>query len=230
MDAVSLTRDWVKGKMEGDASGHDWQHVCRVYRMSLWLYEAQRSSGAQRMIVQLAALLHDIADWKFTGGDETAGPEAAAAWLGQIGVDPPTIGCVKTIIAQLSFKGAGVPTPMTTIEGQIVQDADRLDALGAVGIARAFAYGGYKQQPMFDPADPPKLHVTAEAYKTSHSTTINHFFEKLLLLPERMNTAAAKRIAEQRRQLMITFLDHFFSECGADVATYVNRLLRWENE
>jgi uncharacterized protein len=164
------------------------------------------------LVVELAALLHDVADWKFAGGDHDAGPRAARAWLESLGVAKETVDQVCEIVAGMSFKGAGVKTAMTSLAGQCVQDADRLDALGAIGIARAFAYGGYKGQGLYDPAAPPTLHDSFEAYKQGASTTINHFYEKLLLLQDRMNTTAGKRLAAGRHRYMELYLEQFFAE------------------
>lgn len=166
---------------------------------------------ANGFVVQMAALLHDLDDWKFNpDGDES--PVRAKAWLEQCGVDEAVSKHVIEIIAHLSFKGAGVENKIDTIEGMIVQDADRLDAIGAVGVGRAFAYGGYKGRPLYDPDSPPQAHRSFEQYKNSRSATINHFYEKLLLLKDRMNTPAAKRMAEERHDFMLKFLDQFMRE------------------
>ena len=176
---------------------------------------ARRLAAEERAdadVVELAALLHDVADWKFTGGDETAGPAAARAWLAAQGAAEPTIAHVERIVADLSFKGAGVPTPMHSLEGQIVQDADRLDAIGAIGVARAFAYGGHRGRAMYDPEVPAERHDSFAAYKRNSGPTINHFYEKLLLLAERMNTPAARRMAAERHAYMEEFLARFYRE------------------
>jgi uncharacterized protein len=198
--------------MSGEGTGHDWFHVERVRRIALAI---GREEGADLVVVNLAALLHDVADWKFTGGDEKAASRATREWLTVQGAPSQLIEHVESIVAGLSFKGAGVPTPMTTLEGQVVQDADRLDALGAIGIARTFAYGGHKGQPIHDPAVPPLPHATFDAYKRSGGTSINHFHEKLLLLASRMNTATGKRMAHERHAFMLQFLRQFDAEwCG----------------
>ena len=173
--------------------------------------------GADAFIVQLAALLHDLDDWKFNeAGDET--PLRAKAWLDSLAIDPSITDAVCRIIMHISYKGAGVENKMDSLEGCIVQDADRLDAIGAIGIARAFAYGGWKNRPLYDPDSPPQMHQTFEQYKNSKSATINHFYEKLLLLKDMMNTATAKRIAEQRHEIMVQYLDQFMHEWeGRDV-------------
>jgi uncharacterized protein len=172
---------------------------------------------ADTFIVQLAALLHDLDDWKFNdSADET--PHRAKGWLDSLTLDPSTIEAVCDIIRHISYKGAGVENKMDSLEGFIVQDADRLDAIGAIGIARAFAYGGHKNRPLYDPDSSPKLHASFEEYKNSNSDTINHFHEKLLLLKDKMNTSTARRIAEQRHAVMTRFLEQFMSEWnGKDI-------------
>lgn len=212
---VSATAEFVRGRIEGEGSGHDWWHVHRVRTMALRL---AREEGADPYVVDLAALLHDVADHKFHGGDETAGPRVAGEWLESQGAGAETVEHVRAIIAGLSFKGAGVPTPMATPEGRVVQDADRLDAIGATGVARAFAYGGSRGRPMHDPAAAPEMHDSFERYKAGGGPTTNHFHEKLLLLRDRMNTASARRIAVGRHRFMEAFLERFHQEWdGADV-------------
>ncbi|MBF0431888.1 MAG: HD domain-containing protein [Fibrobacteria bacterium] len=206
---LSQTSDFVQNKLKGEGSGHDWWHVYRVWTLAIKLAEKE---GADLFIVELAALLHDIADWKFHNGDETVGPRLAAEWLGKLDVESKTINRVCDIINTLSFKGSGVPTPMSTIEGEIVQDADRLDAMGAIGIARAFAYGGNKNREMHNPDIPPVQHHTFEEYKKNQSTTINHFHEKLLLLKGQLNTSTAKNIGKERHKFMNVFLEQFHRE------------------
>jgi uncharacterized protein len=211
---VRATETLVRERLGGDASGHDWLHIDRVRRLALRLAREEEATGAALdvRVIELAALLHDLEDWKFAGGDETAAPRAAAAWLTERGVDPETIAHVANIVGTLSFKGAGVPTPMATTEGAIVQDADRLDAIGAIGIGRTFAYGGSRGHPMYDPDTQPELHGSFAAYKASTGTTINHFPEKLLLLRDRMNTASARRLAARRHDVMEAFLAQFLAE------------------
>ncbi len=209
MNLIDRTVDYVRQKMSGDSSGHDWWHIDRVWRTARMLADAE---GADREVVELAALLHDLADWKFAGGDESAGPRAARDWLSSLQVAESTIEHVSDIIATLSFKGAGVQTPMRTLEGQCVQDADRLDAIGAVGIARCFAFGGAKGRLMHDPEVSPEMHESFAAYKKNSGPSINHFYEKLLLLKDRINTATARRLAEQRHVFMEQFLQQFFAE------------------
>lgn len=214
-EVLVRTAAYVRGRMEGEGTGHDWWHVDRVRRVALRLAEEE---GADPFVVELAALLHDVADHKFHGGDETAGPRAAREWLEGIGVEEATVGHVCTIISELSFKGAGVATPMSTREGEVVQDADRLDAIGAIGVARTFAFGGSRGRPLHDPEAAPEAHASFSEYKASRGPTINHFHEKLLLLRDRMNTAGARRAAEARHRYMVEFLDRFHREWdGADL-------------
>ncbi len=206
---LARTEAHVRREMSGEGTGHDWWHVHRVRQTALRL---AREEGADPYVTELAALLHDIADHKFHGGDETAGPRAARAWLTEAGADAETIDHVCAIIAALSYKGAGVPTPMATPEGAVVQDADRLDAIGAIGIARTFAYGGSLGRPMHDPEAAPELHDSFDRYKASAGPTINHFHEKLLLLRDRMHTPTARRLADERHAFMEAFLERFAAE------------------
>lgn len=215
-EILQKTADYVKQEFSDDSSGHDWWHIYRVWKNAIALCEHD-AARADTFVVQLAALLHDLDDWKFNDpGDET--PLRAKAWLDSFSLDPSITDTVCRIITNISFKGAGVQNKMDSIEGFIVQDADRLDAIGAIGIARAFAYGGWKNRPLYDPDSPPEMHQTFEQYKNSKSDTINHFYEKLLLLKDMMNTPTAKRIAEQRHEYMIQFLSQFMAEWeGKDV-------------
>jgi len=208
-DIIQQTAEHVRQLLSGEGSGHDWFHIERVHRTALAMAGEEQ---ADLFVVELAALLHDVADWKFAGGDHEAGPRAARSWLELLAVPTVVIDHVCEIIASLSFKGAGVATTMRTLEGQVVQDADRLDALGAIGIARAFAYGGHKGRALYDPAVAPESHDSFEAYKKNTGPTINHFYEKLLLLQDRMNTTAGKRLAAARHDFMDRYLEQFFAE------------------
>ena len=208
-ETLRSTEDFVRGELSGDATGHDWWHVDRVRILAKQL---GREEGADLFVVELASLLHDIADWKFNGGDTEAGPRAATAWLEECGVEQEVTEHVCDIVGTLSFKGEGVPTPMATLEGQVVQDADRLDAIGAIGIARTFAYGGAKGRPIHDPGKAPRENADFETYLKSDSSTVNHFHEKLFLLKDRMNTGAARRLAAGRHSYMRTFLERFLNE------------------
>ena len=210
-EIISKTADFVRSKLEGEGSGHDWWHIQRVWNTAKNI-ASQTSEEADILIVELAALLHDIADHKFHGGDTTVGPKVAREWLKSIHVQEKVILHVAEIIHDLSFKGAEVATPMNTIEGEIVQDADRLDAIGAIGIARAFAYGGYKSRELYNPEVKPRMHTSFEAYKNDKGHTINHFYEKLFLLKDKMNTDIAKAIANERHQFMTEYVDRFLKE------------------
>jgi uncharacterized protein len=228
MDIVKETENYVKLKLLGEGSGHDWWHVKRVYDNSLMLLKHDMNQNVNDRVVKLGALLHDIADWKFNHGDEKAGPRAARKWLESQNVAQDDVNHVCQIIYDLSFKGGKSRSPMKTIEGEIVQDADRLDAIGAIGIARAFAYGGYKGQELYNPLILPKENQTVAEYKSQQTTTINHFFEKLLLLKDRMNTRAAKEIAMKRQRFMIDFLDAFLKENQAEDSWHAARLDRYK--
>jgi uncharacterized protein len=213
-DIIQKTSEYIKQEFGQDPSGHDWWHIYRVWKNAVTICRYEK---ADAYIVQLAALLHDLDDWKFNQiGDET--PLRARDWMRQCGVDPRVIEQVCEIIMHVSYKGAQGGNKMKSIEGLIVQDADRLDAVGAIGIGRAFAYGGYKNRMMYDPDSPPQMHASFEEYKNSNSATINHFHEKLLLLKDMMNTSTAKKIAEQRHEVMLRFLDQFMNEWeGRDI-------------
>lgn len=213
---IEKTADYVKGRLKGESTGHDWWHACRVWKNAVRI---ARHEACNLCIVELAALLHDVADWKFNGGDETAGAELAREWLVQFDLDRRIIDEVVEIVHTVSFKGANTRSEMKSIEGKIVQDADRIDAMGAIGIARTFAYGGKKGREMYNPAIAPVLHNSFEEYKSSNSPTINHFYEKLLLLKDLMNTESGRKIAADRDRFMRTFLDQFFQEFdGEDCA------------
>lgn len=199
----------IRQKFEGEGSGHDWHHINRVWKLARRIGLAE---GANLEIVELGALVHDIADWKFTGGDETVGPLEAEKLLKRLGVESGTIFQVVDIVKTISFKGAGVQTPMRTLEGKCVQDADRLDAIGAIGIARCFAYGGHAGRTLYEPDEAPVLHGSADAYKASKAASLNHFYEKLFLLKDRMNTATGKALAEERHQFMVAFEQQFLAE------------------
>jgi uncharacterized protein len=208
-EIIHLIATLIENKFKGESGGHDWWHVYRVWQLSKRIAEIEK---ADIFVVELAALTHDIADWKYHPGDEHAGGKAARSLLSEYSLPDQIINHVADIVDSLSFKGAGVDTTMKTIEGQIVQDADRLDAIGAIGIARTFAYGGMKGRSIHEPDIKPCPHQSFEEYKSSDSPTINHFFEKLLLLKDRMNTQTAKEIAIERHQFMEQFLSLFFKE------------------
>ncbi len=208
-DFIERTASNVRIILSGDGTGHDWWHVHRVWKTARRIGQAEK---ADLLVVELAALLHDIADWKLHDGDSTVGPKMAEDWLDSLGLDPTVSQHISQIIADISFKGADVAQPVLSLEGQVVQDADRLDAIGAIGVARAFAYGGAKGRLIYDPDVKPAEHRTAEAYLNSGGTTVNHFYEKLLLLKDRMNTATGRAIAEKRHRFIEEFLGRFFEE------------------
>jgi len=207
-DIIQKTSEYIKQEFGDDSSGHDWWHIYRVWKNAITIC---RHEKADEFIVELAALLHDLDDWKFNESEDET-PHRAKAWMEACGIDSQVIEKVCEIIMHVSYKGAHVENKMKSLEGFIVQDADRLDAIGAIGIGRAFAYGGYKNRPMYDPEASNQMHASFEEYKNSKSATINHFYEKLLLLKDMMNTSTAKRIAEQRHEVMLRFLDQFMSE------------------
>ena len=213
MKILQETKRFVQQTLLHAEGGHDWFHIERVWKNAETIAKGEQ---CDQEVVALAALLHDIADWKFNDGDESAGPRQAATWLNKNGVDPGLVDEVCEIISTLPYRGAGVATPMRTIEGKIVQDADRLDAIGAVGIARTFAYGGNKNRLMYHPEEAPVMHESFEHYKNNKGHTINHFHEKLLLLKDRMNTESAKKLAEQRHLFMKNYLDRFHKEWDGD--------------
>jgi uncharacterized protein len=208
---LKQTLVFVKGKLKPDPTGHDFTHTQRVVRVARRIAASQ---GADLFITAMAALLHDVADWKFHKGSEEAGPKMARTWLKKLGLDTGLIQIVSNIIREVSFKGAGVRTTPKSLEGQAVQDADRLDALGAIGIARAFAYGGFKGRLMYDPKVKPRRHLNFAQYKKSHGHTIGHFYEKLLLLKRRMNTPLGKKMARERHAYLAKYLKRFLKEWG----------------
>ena len=206
---VCRVAERIKAKFAAESSGHDWHHINRVWQLARQIAARE---GANREVVEIGALVHDIADWKFHDGDDSVGPREAGRLLGEEGASAGLIRKVVDIVATISFKGAGVATAMSTLEGKCVQDADRLDAMGAIGIARCFAYGGHAGRLMYDPDEPPVLHATAEAYKASRGHSLNHFYEKLFLLKERMNTPTGRVMAENRHQFMLDFVAQFLAE------------------
>jgi uncharacterized protein len=208
-DLISKTIAFVKQQLAGAEGGHDWFHIERVYKNSLLIAQ---SETCDETVVKLGALLHDIADSKFHGGDETIGPKTARAFLESQKVEEATIVHVLNIIENISFKGGHFEKQFHSKELEIVQDADRLDAIGAIGIARTFNYGGFKNRPLYNPAIAPNLNMSKEEYKSSEAPTINHFYEKLLLLKDLMNTETGKQIALERHQFMEKFLSQFYAE------------------
>ncbi|WP_306351407.1 HD domain-containing protein [Flavobacterium sp. '19STA2R22 D10 B1'] len=205
---------FVKEKLQNAEGGHDWFHIERVYKNALLI--AQEEHDIDLVVIQLGALLHDIADSKFHNGDETVGPRVARAFLEQENTAPETIDHVVKIIENISYKGGNFEKKFNSKELDIVQDADRLDAIGAIGIARAFNYGGFKDRAIYDPSIEPQLSMTKEEYKKSTAPTITHFYEKLLLLKDKMNTETGKKIALARHQYMEGFLNQFYAEWNGE--------------
>jgi uncharacterized protein len=211
---INKITEIVKKEMNANDPGHDWWHIYRVNNLAK---EISKKEKANLFIVELAALLHDIADWKFNNLSE----EKAIYKTEKILLDHDVPNDIATqvcdIVATISYKGAGVSDEMKTIEGEIVQDADRLDAMGAIGIARAFTYGGYKKYPMFDPNIKPVTHKTKTSYMKNQGTTINHFYEKLLLLADRMKTNTGRELAKKRHKFLKIYLKEFFTEWEGEV-------------
>jgi len=199
----------LKKTLQGEGTGHDFFHVERVAKLALKI--AEKEKKGDKFLIEIASLLHDIADWKFHD-DETLGAKKSRIFLVSQGVDNQIIDEVEFIVNNISFKGGINKIKMRSIEGQIVQDADRLEALGAIGIGRAFAYGGFKEREMYNPDIKLKKYKSLKSYKNAKSTTINHFYEKLLLLPKFMNTKTGKKIANDRKLFMEKFLDEFYKE------------------
>lgn len=206
---IELTQSFVKEQLTDAEGGHDWFHILRVYNNSVLI---SKSENVDVLVVALGALLHDIADSKFHDGDETVGPKMAREFLFMHDVDSIIIEHVVKIIENISFKGGNEAQEFRSPELDVIQDADRLDAIGAIGIARCFNYGGFKDRTLFDPSIKPNMNMTKEEYKSSNTPTINHFYEKLLLLKDRMNTQTGRRIAMERHKFMENYLDQFYAE------------------
>jgi len=212
---IEATKTFVKDTLVSAEGGHDWFHTERVYNNALLI---SKNEPVDTLVVQLGALLHDIADSKFNNGDETVGPKLAREFLFNHNVDSLIIEHVVNIIKHVSFK--------QTLEGKVsfnskeldvIQDADRLDAIGAIGIARCFNYGGFKNRPLYDPSIQPNINMTKEEYKSSNAPTLNHFYEKLLLLKDKMNTKTGKAIAERRHKFMEQYLKQFYAEWNGKI-------------
>ena len=211
---IEKTITYVKQKLANAEGGHDWWHIERVWKSAKKIAETE---NVNLLVVELGALLHDIADAKFHDGDEELGPQIAAAFMREISVDQETILHVVQIIKHISFKGGKEAQTFTSPELNVVQDADRLDALGAIGIARTFNYGGFKNREIFNPNVTPNLLMTKEEYKKSDAPSINHFYEKLLLLKDLMNTETGKQMAIQRHQFMELYLAQFYQEWNGEI-------------
>lgn len=214
MHHIEQTVSFVKQQLHNAEGGHDWWHIERVWKLAKTI-ALQEEVNLQ--VVELAAILHDIADSKFNNGDENIGPETAAAFLKQLEVDEVTANHVINIIKNISYKGGKTQGTFSSKELDVVQDADRLDAIGAIGIARTFNYGGFKNREIYNPTIPPNLDMTKEEYKNSVAPSINHFYEKLLLLKDLMNTETGKTIATQRHNFMQNYLEQFFKEWNGEV-------------
>lgn len=211
---IEQTIQFVKETLAGAEAGHDWFHIDRVYKNAIAINKIEK---ADDLIVALAALLHDIADAKFNNGDEEKGPRVAGDFLSTLNIAPKIIEHVQQIIRNLSYKSSLGVITFQSKELDVVQDADRLDAIGAIGIARAFTYGGYKNRVLYDPEIKPQLNMTKEEYKNSTAPTINHFYEKLLLLKDLMKTDEGTKIAQHRHDFMLTYLEQFYNECDGKI-------------
>lgn len=214
MSIIDNTILFVKQQLQNAEGGHDWFHIERVYKNALLIAE---NEVCNLEIVKLGALLHDIADSKFHNGDETVGPKEARKFLETQNVKEETITHVLNIIENISFKGGNFDKKFSSKELDIVQDADRLDAIGAIGIARTFNYGGFKNRAIYNPNIAPNLNMSKEEYKNSEAPTLNHFYEKLLLLKDKMNTVSGKKIAQERHVFMEKFLSQFYAEWDGEV-------------
>lgn len=208
-EIIQNTIRFVKNELKNAEGGHDWFHIERVYKNALLISDGE---NVDKTIVSLAALLHDIADSKFHKGDETVGPKKARQFLTTQQLSEEKMEHIVKIIENISFKGGNNKQQFHSKELDIVQDADRLDALGAIGIARTFNYGGFKNKKLYDPEIVPNLKMTPSEYKASDAPTINHFYEKLLLLKDRMNTETGRQIAAERHRFMEVFLQQFYAE------------------
>jgi uncharacterized protein len=208
-DRLQKTEEFVKDRLSLDSSGHDWWHISRVRKLAQVIAKTEKVDS---FIVEMSALLHDICDWKFNQGNEKAGLEIVRQFLNEIKIPENEQKAILEIIGAVSYKGAGIKDNMQSLEGKIVQDADRLDALGAIGVARTFAYGGSKNQSMHEPELKPTMHQSFEEYKTKRSSSINHFYEKLFLLKDRLHTETAKKMAQSRHDFMVNFVDTFLQE------------------
>ena len=206
---IADTENFVKQTLANAEGGHDWWHVYRVWQLAKNIAKTEK---VNHLVVELAALLHDIADAKFHDGDESVGPRIARNFLQNKGVDDATCEHVENIIANISFGGGNEVKNFSSVELNVVQDADRLDAMGAIGIARTFNYGGYKNRELYNPSIKPNLHMSKAEYRNSTAPTINHFYEKLLLLKDRMTTDTGKQLAEKRHLFMMSFLEEFYAE------------------
>jgi uncharacterized protein len=208
-DIILKTIDFVKASLSEAEGGHDWWHIYRVWKTAKHIAQNEE---AEMFVVELGALLHDIADSKFHDGDEEIGPRKAKIFLESLQVENEVVDHVVNIIDNISFKGGKLIQKFKSPELDVIQDADRLDALGAIGIARTFNYGGFKGRSIYNPEIKPNLNLTKEEYKNSEAPTLNHFYEKLLLLKDRMNTVTGRKMAEERHSFMVSYLNQFYKE------------------
>jgi uncharacterized protein len=205
---IQKTTEFVKDQLANAEGGHDWWHIYRVWKLAKHI---GKKEGVDNLVIDLGSLLHDIADAKFHGGDEEVGPKLSREFLESQEIEEETIDHIDKIIRNISFKNSK-EQKFRSPELDIIQDADRLDAIGAIGIARAFSFGGFKNRPLYDPEIPPNLNISKSEYKKSLSPTVNHFYEKLFLLKEMMNTKTGREMAKERHQFMVDFLDQFYKE------------------
>ncbi len=213
-EIISKICEKLKAEFANEVSGHDWWHLFRVWNTAKHITQIEK---ANMFVVELGALLHDIADWKFNNNDESVGPKKVTALLEPFEVSKDVIDQVCDIVATVSFKGSAAINKIKTIEGKIVQDADRLDAIGAIGIARAFAYGGFVKRPIYNPDEKYQSNQNEASYTKNNSTSINHFYEKSLLLKDRMNTVTGRKMAESRHEYMKDYLEHFYREWDGEM-------------
>lgn len=212
-DIIMKTAEFVRESLQGAEGGHDWWHILRVWNLAKHI---ARTEKVDLLVVELGALLHDIADAKFHGGDEEIGPRKAREFLESLGVGQDVISHIENVVANISFKGGKHEQKFKSPELDVVQDADRLDALGAIGIARTFNYGGHMGREIYNPEVKPKLQMSKEEYKKSTDPSLNHFYEKLLLLKDRMNTEAGRKIAQGRHEFMEKYLEEFYREWNGE--------------
>lgn len=210
---INKTTEFVKETLANQESGHGWWHIFRVFTIAVRI---AKEENANIFVVKLASLLHDIADYKFNNGNYSINEQTARDWLNKLAIDSKIIEQVCQIINEVSFKGASDQSKPSSLESKIVQDADRLDALGAIGIARCFSYGGHKGREIYIPGEKPKQYLNFDQYRKNTSCSINHFYEKLLILTDKMNTQAGKKMAQKRHRFILKYLEQFFAEWQAD--------------
>lgn len=213
-NTILIIEEKVRSLFENESTGHDFYHIDRVRKLALKISEKE---GGDMEVIEMAALLHDISDYKFNGGDEKLGGQTALQILTELHIDIETCNHIKEIVDSVPYKGSNVEDKSNSIEAKIVQDADRLDAIGAIGIARTFAYGGSNGNPIYNPNTKPVLHNSFEEYKNGQTHTINHFYEKLLLLKDKLHTETARKIARKRHEIMEKYLEEFYKEWNVEL-------------